>query len=272
MGAGLVTDLALARRLDRAEGMANARFVEARARARPDIGAAWIEVAGAYAMFDGDGSPCTQSFCLGLFQQPSADDMTRIEAFFHRRGAAAHHDASPLAGVRLFQMLQERGYRPIELSQAMYLPLTIRLVAPDTAVRVRIAGREDHETWVQTAAEGWRELTEPKDDVPDLMRLIVSREKSPCFLAELDGRPVGAAAYFEHERVALLAGASTIPEWRNLGAQRAMLHARLEYAAKSGCDLAMVVTEPGSASQRNAERQGFRIAYTRTKWELKQTG
>lgn len=25
---------------------------------------------------------------------------------------------------------------------------------------------------------------------------------------------------------------------------------------------------PGSASQRNAERQGFRIAYTRIKWTL----
>jgi hypothetical protein len=25
---------------------------------------------------------------------------------------------------------------------------------------------------------------------------------------------------------------------------------------------------PGSASQRNAERQGFRIAYTRIKWNL----
>jgi hypothetical protein len=25
---------------------------------------------------------------------------------------------------------------------------------------------------------------------------------------------------------------------------------------------------PGSASQRNAERQGFRIAYTRMKWRL----
>lgn len=32
--------------------------------------------------------------------------------------------------------------------------------------------------------------------------------------------------------------------------------------------LAMMVAQPGSASQRNAERQGFRTAYTRTKWCL----
>jgi hypothetical protein len=35
-----------------------------------------------------------------------------------------------------------------------------------------------------------------------------------------------------------------------------------------GCDLAMMVTLPGSDSQRNAERNGFQIAYTRMKWEL----
>jgi predicted acetyltransferase len=69
--------------------------------------------------------------------------------------------------------------------------------------------------------------------------------------------------------VALLAGACTIPEYRNRGAQRALLQARLRYGAERGCDLAMMVAAPGSASQRNAERQGFRIAYTRTKWRLK---
>jgi hypothetical protein len=29
----------------------------------------------------------------------------------------------------------------------------------------------------------------------------------------------------------------------------------------------MMVAEAGSDSQRNAERQGFRIAYTRMKWQ-----
>jgi GNAT superfamily N-acetyltransferase len=66
--------------------------------------------------------------------------------------------------------------------------------------------------------------------------------------------------------VALLAGASTVPEHRKRGAQLALLDARLRYAAEHGCDLAMMGAAPGSASQRNAERHGFRIAYTRIKW------
>lgn len=40
------------------------------------------------------------------------------------------------------------------------------------------------------------------------------------------------------------------------------------YAFDAGCDLSMMVAEPGSSSQRNAGRNGFRVAYTRTKWRL----
>jgi hypothetical protein len=69
--------------------------------------------------------------------------------------------------------------------------------------------------------------------------------------------------------VALLAGASTIPEGRGRGAQQALLASRLSYAVEYGCDLAMMCAAPGSGSQRNAERRGFRIAYTRLKWRMK---
>jgi len=64
-----------------------------------------------------------------------------------------------------------------------------------------------------------------------------------------------------------LAGASTDPPFRGRGAQNALLAIRLRYAMSLGCDLAMMGALPGSASQRNAERQGFRIAYTRIKWQ-----
>ena len=69
------------------------------------------------------------------------------------------------------------------------------------------------------------------------------------------------------EGVGVLAGASTVPEGRRQGAQSALLDWRLKRLAAAGCDLAMMGAVPGSASQRNAERNGFRIAYTRTKWQ-----
>jgi GNAT superfamily N-acetyltransferase len=88
------------------------------------------------------------------------------------------------------------------------------------------------------------------------------------FLAELDGQPGAAGALSLYEGVALFAGAATIPEMRRRGLQAALLEARMRYAFEHGYELAMMVTEAGSQSQRNAERKGFRIAYTRTKWQL----
>jgi GNAT superfamily N-acetyltransferase len=71
-----------------------------------------------------------------------------------------------------------------------------------------------------------------------------------------------------HEGVALFGGSSTVPELRRRGLQTALLEERMRYAYDQGCDLAMMVALPGSESQRNAERKGFQIAYTRTKWQL----
>ena len=75
------SDIGLSRRLERAEGRANADFVEARALTFPDRGAAWIEVGEAYALFDGVDSPLTQTFALGLQGGVAPADFERIERF-----------------------------------------------------------------------------------------------------------------------------------------------------------------------------------------------
>ena len=59
----MFADLELARRLESTEGFAGAAFVEARGG-----DAVWERIGGAYAMFDGAGSPLTQTFCLGMFE------------------------------------------------------------------------------------------------------------------------------------------------------------------------------------------------------------
>ena len=80
---------------------------------------------------------------------------------------------------------------------------------------------------------------------------------------------MAAALLSIRDDVALLAGASTVPECRRQGAQLALLDARLRYAAGQGCTIAMMCALPGSGSQRNAEREGFRVAYTRIKFRLR---
>ena len=54
-----------------------------------------------------------------------------------------------------------------------------------------------------------------------------------------------------------------LAEFRGRGVQTALLHARLAAAAEAGCEYAVVVTQGGTTSQRNCERLGFRVAYSK---------
>ena len=66
VGNVVLVDSELSSRLERTEGLASARFIEARQRQSPDAtpAPAWIEVGNAFVMFDGVDSPLTQSFGL----------------------------------------------------------------------------------------------------------------------------------------------------------------------------------------------------------------
>ena len=237
----------------------------------PATGAAWQDFGGTYAMFDGVGSPITQTFGLGLFTPPTAAQLEAIESFFRDRGAEVFHEVSPLADPEVLTILAERAYHPIELTSVMHMrltpdrPVAVGRRAPELAVRRIDPGDED--VWAATAARGWGELPGLGAFMLDYGRVSAQSKGLACFLAEWNGTPIAAAGLALHNDVALLAGASTDPAFRGRGAQAALLDARLGYAASVGSDLAMMGALPGSASQRNGERQGFRIAYTRIKWQ-----
>ena len=268
-GAGLYAfaDAALARRLERAEAAANASFVDARSRLTKGSGATWIDVDGTWAMFDGVGSPLSQTFGFGLFSPPKDEQLDALEAFFAARRCAVMHEVSPMADAAVLPLLGSRGYLPIELSTVLHRPIDrtmVRASVPD--VHVRAVASHEIAMWAEASALGWSEYPEFVGFMRDIGTVMGMSRQTTCFLAEIDGKCAATGAVAMHDRVALLAGASTIPGFRGRGAQNALLQARIAFAAEHDCDLAHMVAQPGSPSQRNAERQGFRIAYTRTKW------
>ena len=267
----VLIDALLSARLERTEGLANARFVEARARQSADSKAAWIEIAGAYALFDGPESPLTQSFGLGMKGEVTQADFETIEAFFRDRNAPVYLEVSPLASGGLLSQLNERQYHPIEYSSVL-----CRRIGPDLRlprsrnekISVRKITAAETEQWAQTSARGWSEHPEFTEMILGFGRTFASTVGATGMQAEIAGESIATGVVFIANGVALLAGASTIPEARRRGAQSALLEARLRFAVEQGCDLAMMCALPGSPSQRNAQRNGFQIAYTRTKWKL----
>ncbi len=269
--ATLFADLEVARRLETTDALAGVEFARAWARLHSYAGEVSLPVAGGHAGFAGADSPVTQAFGLGLNGPVTESDMDRMEEFYRAHAAAVNIETCPLADPSLLKLLNERGYLPIEYSNVLARELTDADLTRESPnpIQVRSAAANEAEAYSLIVAKSFFENTELTPEFIDVIMSPFHAAGAYFFLAEVDGVARGGAMMSVHHRVASLGGAGTLPEFRNRGVQNALILERLKLAADSGCDLAMVATMPGSGSQRNVERHGFRVVYTRTKF-LKQ--
>jgi GNAT superfamily N-acetyltransferase len=263
-------DRNLAHRLELTDAHGGVAFARAHAELFPESGATAAPFAGGWASFAGVDSPITQAFALGLGGAVEEDEIARMEEFFRSRGAATNVELCPYADLSIIEIFRKRGYTLIEFSNVFARPLTAAdaQLSFDGAARVRRPEPHEARLWAETVARGFMPEGELPQMLIDVMTTSLHSAAGAYFLAELDGQVAGGGVLVMHEGVASLGGASTLPAFRNRGVQTALLCARLAYAAQQGCELVMVTTLPGSASQRNVERQGFRVVYTRSKLQL----
>lgn len=240
----MFADLTLARRIEAAEALNAAGCGEA------------IEIAGGYASFAGVGSPLTHAIGVGLNGPVTAAEFDRMEEFYRSRESAVNLDLYPQADWSMFELVAARGYRIVECNNVLAGP-----VAGSPDARVRIA--DDIETWTRAVIEGFFPRTEFTEPELDVCRRLLRLETATPWLAMVDGHPAAGAAMNTRGKLALLFADSTVEKYRGQGLHLALIHARLKHAADQGCDLATASTAPGSTSQHNYERAGFRVLYTK---------
>jgi GNAT superfamily N-acetyltransferase len=252
----IYADLALARRIEAAEA-ANARGCN-----EAQAGGAVLEAGGGLAVFAGAESPLTQAVGIGLNGRVPEAELDAIETFFRCRGAPVTIDLCPLADPGLVQWLAERGYRPTEFNNVLVKPLAGATM--ESAARVRRAAADESDLWAHTVGAGFFEQAELTNDEMDVGRAIFGMPGSLCYLAATEaGEPAAGAALTIRGGLATLFADSTLVRFRRQGFHRELIQARLNEALAQGCDLATASTLPGGASQRNYERLGFQVAYTK---------
>ena len=252
----ILAGVPLARRIEAGEAAI------ARGCAERQPGAAILEAGGGIALFQGVDSPLTQVVGMGLNGPVSDADLNAIESFFRGRGARISIDLCPLADPGLLEALGKRCYRPTEFNNVLVRPLAGAEMIP--APRVRRATPEEGDLWSHTVGYGFFEQAELTGEEMDVGRAIFGMPGAHCYLAGSEtGESAGGGAMAICGGLATLFADSTVPRFRSRGLHRELIAMRINEAAAAGCDLATASTLPGSQSQRNYERMGFQVVYTK---------
>lgn len=259
-------DKALARRFEACEEMPQVLYARVFRETRPEIGAAEEEICGGHMIFAGLGSPIGRATGLGLDREFSGGDLNRVEEFYRLHKAPSQVDLCPLHDATVFEMCKQRGYGIAELNNVLYRRLDPAEQVPDPPSGCAI--RRGHQGEAKALGAIVERAFFPEgapEAFQDLLTPLYQMEGALTFAASVDGRAVacGAGLVIAEHRVFAVCGAGTAAEFRGRGLQTALLHARLKAAVEAGCEYAVVVTQGGSASQRNCERLGFRVAYSK---------
>jgi GNAT superfamily N-acetyltransferase len=255
----------LARRLEGLEARFSAECARARREIRPESDTMALAVAGGFALYLGDDSPLTEAKGLGMAGPVSPEELEAMERVFHDRGVAAKVMVCPMADPSLLEGLAARGYRPVGFEDVLYRELDRGETSPPPpdGVDLAWAGPDEMEIVAETLARGFVAPEEPGPGLLEIAAIAAKLEGLASLLARVGGKPAGGASLLIRDGLAMLAGAATLPPYRNRGIQTALARVRLAHASRAGCDLITMGAEPGSTSHRNAERLGFRVAYTR---------
>jgi len=267
----------LAARIERAECSMLTELAAAAAERNPER-VSVHPVGGGFAIYMGVGSPSNKLAGLGFGSPPTEAELEAAEHAFALRNAPLQAEVSSLADPSVLRTLSRRGYDLIGFENVLGLPLgrDAAETLHDSAIEITRAVRDDRAStrqWMDAVVTGFLH-PDTYDGPPshesidrDAMERVLGDTFAAAsferYLARIDGVVAGGASLRLENGVAQLAGAATVPEARRKGVQTALLRYRLREAARRGCDIAAVTTQPGSRSTENVQRFGFAILYVR---------
>nr|MDQ3823466.1 GNAT family N-acetyltransferase [Actinomycetota bacterium] len=194
---------------------------------------------------------------------PDLDFVNRIECL---GPAEADRFGAVLAfygDLGLRPWLEPRPGLELDLSPSALTGLQTVLYARPRDAEPSLSVREADDLGARLVLEGLGVPPQVVEHHAPALAAATTRTGGRTYVAEVDGRAVGAGILTMSAGVGYLALAATLPAFRGRGCQSALIAARIAAAAAEGCELVVATAEFASISQRNLERAGLRVAYTK---------
>ena len=265
-----------------------ARAEEARqAKALAEIADAARPFAGGIAGRSSPGNWSNSSVGMGLKGPVTQGEVDEVVAWFQEAGIEPRFEVCPFADPSLVAALETHRavalifentfFRALSASERVSplvetpRGLKIERVDPSDAAAVR--------QYSAVAMSGFLPDGEsPSEEDFAVSARVVAHPRTVAMLATIDGEPAGAGAAAVSDpieigggangdaggtRVLAMFGASVLARFRNRGVQQALMAARLNHGIEHGAAMASIGAKPGIATERNARRMGFGLAYTK---------
>ena len=265
-------DASLAGRIDQAEARLMIAIAQAGGARDASLQPFVVPVGAGAAVYAGPGSPSNKMIGIGFDEAVDPAVLDVIEAGFASRQASLQAEVSVLASPDLHGQLVARGYAPTSFEHVLGHPLGEGVAPLPDGIRVEIVAGADVPLLADVLIDAFGspdtggvggDVTPPADEIRRSYAIMLSIEGFRGYLARVDGEIAGGGALRIDGDVAQFCGAGTVPRFRRRGVQTALYRARLADARAAGCRVGVVVTQPGSKSQQNAQREGFSLLYAR---------
>ncbi|TNE81282.1 MAG: hypothetical protein EP332_03955 [Bacteroidetes bacterium] len=207
---------------------------------------------------------------LGFEEAVKPETLEEIKNFFRQAGAPRFFiQLSPhVPQEGLSEMMTEHGFKLHNRWAKLWQELEKEPLEPNTELSLVEIGKADAKTYAEIIKKsfGWEQ-----EGLLPLLSESVGKKGYTHYLAYHGETAIAAAALHLYPDAAAMAFAGTLPEYRGLGAQNALLQIRLKKAWDNGVRLIHSETAENTldnpvASYRNMVRNGFQEAYTRDNW------
>lgn len=217
------------------------------------------------------GTWCNVGVGLGLAGPVSEKTVDELIEWHASIGVEPRAEVTPFAHPTLVRAMADRSfvvrlfenvfYREIprdeDFAAIHSLPRGIDIAPVDPADEATV-----HECGYLIAA-AFAGDTKPMTASVDLAKTCIRHARTVTLGAFHEGRVVSAGSVELLGDISALFGLCVHPDFRRRGIQQALIAARLRLAADRGARVATISARPGVATEGNARRMGFQVAYTK---------
>ena len=206
-----------------------------------------------------------------IVEERSAEDLLgKIMRHFVSKGApAVWFRISPLTQPDSFSaLLEKNGFRKDFETSVMTFQGTEPLTTVNPEARIEELPPSDIAVWKTLVCTIFGVPTEWEEGFDGYMHAYV-RSGGRCFVASIDGKPVGACSLLSLDRSGGIFTVGTLEEYRRRGIGSALTVHALQASVKAGNTLHLLYVDEGGHAERLYRRLGFEAHYTTT-WLAKE--